>query len=256
MSIYDPLNDGVSKLELIDSMGNDLSIVNDAKASFERYSEDLGVSEKKLIISLLTSYPQHTSPLRGVTLKFKVKAPLGIARQWYKHVVASSHIDDQLQWNERSFRYSEALDPNEFYIPSEFRTQSTRNKQSSADPLDFSRNTAAYSVLRTHCDESFKTYKTLISYGVCREQARLALNPAIYTSWIWTTSLQAVLHFCSLRFHKDAQVEICKYAESIRKCIQQVAPFTYLVYTEVENELNKVVPVALQLAKSNLIGNL
>lgn len=80
MNYIDPLKDGKSRIELIDSMGNDLSIVNDARASFEKTSEQLNEKDIKLINYLIKH--EHTSPFRGVAFKFKVKAPLYICRQW------------------------------------------------------------------------------------------------------------------------------------------------------------------------------
>jgi thymidylate synthase (FAD) len=252
---FDPLQDGISCLELIDSMGNDLSVVNDARASFDKQSAEWSEADRNLLITLLTAWPQHTSPLRGVVLKFKVKAPLGIARQWWKSVVASSHVDDQIQHNERSFRYSEAEDPNEFYIPKEFRIQSTRNKQSSAEPLNLQDNLQANSFLRYSCKKSFATYEQLLNLGVCREQARLALNPAIYTSWVWTTSLQAALNFVALRHHSAAQSEIALYAGDLCQCIKSVVPETYAIWDEIRSELDPVIIEAMARVKMRLRSN-
>lgn len=80
MNCKDPLNDGKSRIELVDSMGNDLSIVNDARASFDKTSEALNDKDIKLIYYLIRN--QHTSPFRGVIFKFKIKAPLYVCRQW------------------------------------------------------------------------------------------------------------------------------------------------------------------------------
>ena len=80
MNYKEPLKDGKSRIELIDSMGNDLSIVNDARASFEKTSHKLNEKDIKLINYLIKH--QHTSPFRGVVFKFKVKAPLYVCRQW------------------------------------------------------------------------------------------------------------------------------------------------------------------------------
>ena len=110
MGYKDPLNDGKSRIELIDSMGNDLSIVNDARASFAKTSDNLDEKDIRLINYLIKH--EHTSPFRGVTFKFKVKAPLYICRQWWKHVIASNHNEEQLGWNEKSFRYLEIFDRN------------------------------------------------------------------------------------------------------------------------------------------------
>jgi thymidylate synthase (FAD) len=249
---FDPLQDGISCLELIDSMGNDLSVVNDARSSFEKISTEWSNADRNLLITLLTAWPQHTSPLRGVALKFRVKAPLGLARQWWKHVVGSSHYEDQLQHNEKSFRYSEIEDPNEFYIPKVFRTQSTRNKQSSAEPLEPEENMQAAETLAYACRESFDAYQVLLATGVCREQARLALNPAIYTSWVWTTSLQAALNFKALRHHSAAQSEIALYAADLGECIKLVVPETYAVWSEIQAELDPVIIEAMARVKARL----
>jgi thymidylate synthase (FAD) len=253
---FDPLQDDISRLELIDSMGNDLSVVNDARASFDKQSTEWSDADRRLLITLLTAWPQHTSPLRGVVLKFRVKAPLGIARQWWKHVVGSSHYEDQLQHNEKSFRYSEIDDPDEFYIPKVFRTQSTRNKQSSADPLGRQDNNFAKDTLAYACKVSFDVYKGMLEVGVCREQARLVLNPAIYTSWVWTASLQAALNFISLRRHSAAQSEIALYAADLAKCVESVAPETYAVWDEIRSELDPVIIEAMNRVKDRLKGQL
>jgi thymidylate synthase (FAD) len=249
---FDPLQDGISKLELIDSMGNDLSVVNDARASFDKISTEWSQSDRGLLITLLTAWPQHTSPLRGVALKFRVKAPLGIARQWWKSVVASSHIDDQVQWNEKSFRYSEAISPYEFYIPKELRTQSTRNKQSSAEPIALELQRRSLEIMQESCDRSFADYQSLIIHGVCREQARFVLNPAIYTSWVWTTSLQSALNFVSLRHHSAAQSEIALYAADLAQCIKSVAPHTYGIWNEIRSELDPMIVETMGRVKARL----
>jgi thymidylate synthase (FAD) len=117
----DPLGDGKSALCLLDSMGNSLSVVNDARQSFAAESAEWTDRDGKLLRYLAKHH--HTSPFRGVVFKWSVKAPLFIARQWWKHTVASTFVDDQLGWNEKSFRYC-AADEAEFYIPTEFLQQS------------------------------------------------------------------------------------------------------------------------------------
>ena len=127
--ILDPLGDGISHLELVDSMGNSLSVVNDARQSFDAKSVDWTDKDGKLLNYLARH--QHTSPFRGVVFKWFVKAPLFVTRQWYKHTIASTYVDDQLGWNEKSFRYCSAQDE-KFYVPPEFRYQSESNRQASA----------------------------------------------------------------------------------------------------------------------------
>lgn len=232
--ILDPLQDGKSSIQLLSSMGSDLDIANDARASFEKVSESLSAKDVKLIRYLLTSKPAHNSPLRGVVFKFKVKAPLAICRQWWKHVVASNHTDEQLGWNEKSFRYTEADDEGDFYIPWLFRLQSQSNKQSSEGVLDIDANKKAIEIFSKQCADSFKTYQELRSLGVCREQARLILNPAVYTSWVWTASLESVLNFLFLRRGNGAQHEISSYAIAINYLIKPIVPETLDIW----NELN------------------
>lgn len=223
--LYDPLQDGKSRLSLLKHMGSDLDVVNDARVSYAKHSEWMKEKDVRLLHYLVKN--KHTSPLRGVVFKFRVKAPLFIARQWWKHVIASSHADDQVGWNEKSFRYVEADDCEGFYVPSEFRQQSETNKQSSHGVLEGRDHGQAWNIYSTLCADSMKKYKALIGLGVCREQARGILAPAIYTSWIWTVSLQALLHFLELRKGSGAQSEISKYAECIEQIVEEIAPVTY-----------------------------
>lgn len=222
--VFDPLGDGKSQIQLIDRMGDDLSVVNDAKASFDNFSESMGGKEVRLINYLIKH--RHTSPLRGVVFKFKVKAPLFVCRQWWKHTIASAHADEQIGWNEKSLRYVAVEDGGEFYVPSEFRQQAKSNKQGSLEPLPKNQNASAQSTYRTLCLKSFEAYSELLELGVGKEQARAVLVPAVYTSWVWTASLQAVLHFCDLRKGEGAQAEIAHYVPSILESISDYIPNT------------------------------
>ena len=224
MAWIDPLKDGKSRIELIDSMGSDLSVVNDARASFEKSSEELKKKDIKLINYL--SKHQHTSPFRGVVFKFKIKAPLYICRQWWKHVIASNHNDEQLGWNEKSFRYVAIDDSNEFYIPKTFRQQSANNKQATEGMLDEESSLKAKMIYSEQCRSSYEAYQQLLELGVGREQARGVLIPSVYTSWVWTVSLQAVLHFISLRRGAGAQSEIGAYAQAITELIKPIVPIS------------------------------
>jgi thymidylate synthase (FAD) len=228
--VMDPLGDGKSRIELIAYMGSDLDIVNDARASFDRASDSLSDKDIKLINYLIKH--KHTSPFRGVVFKFKVKAPLFICRQWWKHVVASNHNEEQLGWNEKSFRYVPIDDSNDFYVPPTFRQQSENNKQATEGALD--RNTAAqaHSIYDQQCQASFLAYSQLLELGVGREQARGILVPSVYTSWVWTVSLQSVLHFIGLRVGKGAQQEIGSYAEAILELVKDVVPETIKAWEE------------------------
>ena len=219
---FDPLGDNKSSIELIDSMGNDLSIVNDARTSYDRTSGELTEKDVKLIEYLIKN--KHTSPLRGVVFKFRVKAPLYICRQWWKHVIASQHNDEQIGWNERSLRFTPVVDSNEFYIPTEFRLQSITNKQCTIGQVCSDDNASAIAVYQKQCEDSFLAYTQLLELGVGREQARGVLVPSVYTTWVWTVSLQSLLNFIDLRLGDGSQNEIAAYASAIVPMAQTVVP--------------------------------
>lgn len=221
MSAADPLNDGKSHLALIDSMGNSLSIVNDARQSFDNRGEQWEEKDGKLLAYLAKH--GHTSPFRGVVFKWQVKAPLFVARQWWKHTVASTFVDDQLGWNEKSFRYCSADDA-EFYCPGTFFQQSENNRQAAGEPLSEGATDLA---LQYYCAALYATmeaYEGLLLAGVCKEQARAILPAAMYTSFVWTCSLQALFHFISLRIGHGAQGEIVAYAQALLELGRPVAP--------------------------------
>ena len=225
----DPLGDGKSSLRLLDSMGNSLSVVNDARQSFDAKSAEWTERDGKLLRYLAKHH--HTSPFRGVVFKWSVKAPLFIARQWWKHTVASTFVDDQLGWNEKSFRYC-AADEAEFYIPIEFLQQSEDNRQASAGPLP-SRSQALALVQYAQAVEACKqAYAGLLLIGVSKEQARAILPSALYTSFVWTCSLQALFHFISLRIGKGAQGEIVAYAKALLDLGRPVAPEAFDAFAE------------------------
>ncbi|NDF98646.1 MAG: FAD-dependent thymidylate synthase [Chitinophagia bacterium] len=211
-SSLDPLNDGISFVRLIDWMGSSLDIVCDARQSFEQSSAKWSEKDQKLLNYLVKH--QHTSPFRGVVTKWQVKAPLFIARQWWKHVIGGTYANDQLGWNEKSFRYCEA-DSEEFYMPREFRRQSESNKQASAGPLEGRANDLAMIEYAKGLQAAKGAYQTLLALGVSKEQARGVLPTSLYTSFTWTCSLQALLHFISLRSPADAQGEIQAYAQAL-----------------------------------------
>ena len=225
----DPLGDGKSSLRLLDSMGNSLSVVNDARQSFAGESAEWTERDGKLLRYLAKHH--HTSPFRGVVFKWSVKAPLFIARQWWKHTVASTFVDYQLGWNEKSFRYC-AADEAEFYIPIEFLQQSEDNRQASAGPLPSRSQSLAFAQYAQAVEVCKQAYAGLLLTGVSKEQARAVLPSALYTSFVWTCSLQALFHFISLRIGHGAQGEIVAYAKALLELGIPVAPEAFDAFAE------------------------
>jgi thymidylate synthase (FAD) len=229
MTMLDPLGDGKSSLRLLDFMGNSLSVVNDARQSFDAESAEWTERDGKLLRYLAKHH--HTSPFRGVVFKWSVKAPLFVARQWWKHTVASTFVDDQLGWNEKSFRYC-AADEAEFYVPTEFLQQSEDNRQASAGPLDADKQSLATIEYVCALHACQKAYAGLLLTGVSKEQARAILPSALYTSFVWTCSLQALFHFISLRIGHGAQGEIVAYAKALLELGRPVAPEAFDAFAE------------------------
>ena len=224
----DPLGDGKSLVMLVDSMGNSLSVVNDARQSFGQRSEEWTERDAKLINYLAAHH--HTSPFRGVVFKWFVKAPLFIARQWWKHVVASTYVDDQLGWNEKSFRYCSAEDA-QFYMPAHFAKQSESNRQASDGYVDADAQAEAKRLYAQALEATTSAYEGLLAAGVSKEQARAILPSALYTSFVWTCSLQALFHFISLRADaKSAQSEIAAYARALLILARPVAPEAFAAF--------------------------
>jgi thymidylate synthase (FAD) len=229
MTMLDPLGDGKSALRLLDSMGNSLSVVNDARQSFAAESTEWTERDGKLLRYLAKHH--HTSPFRGVVFKWSVKAPLFVARQWWKHTVASTFVDDQLGWNEKSFRYC-AADEAEFYVPKEFLQQSEDNRQASAGPLPSRSQSLAFAQYAQAVEACKQAYAGLLLTGVSKEQARAILPSALYTSFVWTCSLQALFHFISLRIGHGAQGEIVAYAKALLELGRPVAPEAFDAFAE------------------------
>jgi thymidylate synthase (FAD) len=161
-----------------------------------------------------------------VTLE--VKAPLMVARQWFKYVVGSDHTMDG--WNETSRRYV-TMEP-EFYIPEVWRSAPENKKQGSGGPVDQHIADSTDESFRWHIDNSLIRYSAALAQGVAPEQARLFLPAyAMYTTWRWSASLQSVAHFLRQRLADDAQVEIQEYAKAVDSLVRPLFPITVAALT-------------------------
>jgi thymidylate synthase (FAD) len=204
-------------VRLVESMGNDLSIVRAARVSYDadwRAGEDEG-SDKRLINYLWRN--GHTSPFEAVTLTFEVKAPIFVLRQWHRHRTWS--------YNELSARYREL--PEEFYIPhpEDVGVQSTDNKQGrelvgNADAL----RCVEINEMREACLHSFRVYRALIEAKWPRELARSVLPVNTYSHMFATVNLLNLFRFLTLRCDTHAQYEIRVYAQAMRELARKVAP--------------------------------
>jgi thymidylate synthase (FAD) len=218
-------------VRLVNSWGTELDIVNSARVSYDKESENLTDKDTKLINFLVRD--KHDSTLRHCGFTFEVYAPLMIARQWYKHAVSSSHIEDQLGWNESSRRY--VTENEEFYLPTadEWRSKPENSKQGSGEPLPYVEGQILTQELLDFIEYGNGLYQKAMDKGVAPEQARLFL-PAygMYVRWRWTTSLNSALHFLSLRMGHGAQSEIMDYASAVNEIVKERFPITTAAWEE------------------------
>lgn len=199
-------------VRLLDVMGDDLKIVNAARISFNKHKDVFDEKDYDLMRYLVEH--EHLAPFRHCKLTFHVKAPIFVMRQWMKHRIDS-------EFNEISGRYVE-LSEAEFFVPEIFRKQAKVNKQGSEGEVE--RQDYMSNVYIESCENSFEDYKTLIEYGVCREQARCVLPLALYTEVHWTCGLQALAHFLHLRLDSHAQKEIQDYAQVCLELAEKAFP--------------------------------
>ena len=201
-------------VRLVDAMGTDLTVVNAAKVSYDKASQEMSAKEERLIKFLARE--GHTSPFRHSIMQFEIYAPLMVARQHWKYIVGSDHTMDS--WNESSRRY--VTEKSTFYVPgpAEWRSAPDNSKQGSGKPLDAEAGANFTSQLLWYIEEGERMYEEAMENGVCAEQARLFL-PAygMYVRYYWTASLQSVSHFLNQRLAHDSQKEIQEYAKAVKE---------------------------------------
>lgn len=205
-------------------MGNDLSIVNSARLSFNqtwKTGTDEG-SDFRLLKYLYTH--EHMTPFESVELSFEVKAPIFIARQWMRHRTFS--------YNEVSGRYTEL--PDEFYIPwVGLGIQDKSNKQGRIlSDVPSAQEQEYIEYMAYTAEECFRVYKFLLSKNVPREIARTVLPLSTYTVFRVKGNLRNFLHFLDLRLDPHSQYEIRVYAEAMKTLMEEVIPETMKLYDE------------------------
>lgn len=201
-------------VRLVDSMPRedlDSSIVQAARVSYGDGTKSVR-GDRSLIRYLLRH--AHTTPFEMVEFKFHIKMPIFLARQHMRHRTASI--------NEISGRYSEL--PCEFHVPSEYRGQSTINKQGSEGLLETREAMVLLRDQKASCEQSFEVYKRLLDHGVSRETAREHLPLSTYTEFFWKINLHNLLHYLKLRMDSHAQPEIQDYANAIYELIKPHVP--------------------------------
>lgn len=194
-------------VELIDSMGSDLSVVNAARVSFHKFHEKFQDGDEKLINYLAKH--GHWTPFAHAFLSFRIKAPIFVARQLVKHQVG-------LAWNEVSRRYVD--DEPEFWFPETWRGKPVNAKQGSTQEDKDPTGGITQGVMDT-VEQCLGDYLGMIELGVAPEQARMVLPQNTMTEWLWSGSLAAFARVCKLRLDPHAQQETQDVAFEIDRLV-------------------------------------
>lgn len=212
-------------VRVIDYMGDDSAITQAARVSYGRGTKSVS-NDEGLIRYLMRHW--HSTPFEMCEVKFHIKLPVFVARQWIRHRTANV--------NEYSARYS-ILD-REFYIPQpeQLAAQSTANHQGRGQSLQGEEAARVLDLLREDAMRSYDNYEAMLSQegqqGLARELARMNLPANIYTQWYWKVDLHNLFHFLRLRADAHAQYEIRTYADTIGQIVKDWVPFAYAAFED------------------------
>ena len=209
------VNGTMMKVELIDRMGTDLSVVNAARVSYSKTKDVFDGKDEKLIKFLAEH--EHWSPFAHASMQFRIKAPIFVARQLVKHQVG-------LVWNEVSRRYVDF--PPEIYKPEAWRGRPVNSKQGSDGTVELGQ-TIDHN-LETTMESCLILYNTMIQKGVAPEQARMVLPQSMMTEWYWSGTVYAFARVCNLRCKPDTQKETQDVANVIDKLADEAFPYCWM----------------------------
>ena len=220
-------------IRVVDYMGEDSSIVQAARVSYGKGTKK--VSTDSGLIKYLMRH-RHTTPFEMCEIKYHVKLPIFVARQWIRHRTANV--------NEYSARYS-ILDK-EFYLPSKehLAAQSKNNRQGRGNLINGKQADAILDMLKQDAERTYKNYEEMLNErfdgttideskdGLARELARMNLTLNTYTQWYWKTDLLNLLNFLNLRTDNHAQYEIRTYADAMLKTVKKWVPIAYEAFVD------------------------
>jgi len=239
-------------VRVVDYMGDDAAVVQAARVSYGRGTRK--VSEDRGLINYLMRH-RHTTPFEMCEIKYHVKLPIFVARQWIRHRTANV--------NEYSARYS-ILD-NEFYVPApeHLAAQATTNQQGRSEVLEGAAAQRVLDLLRTEAERAYAGYAELLNEdasgatrpGLARELARINLSLGFYTQWYWKTDLHNLMHFLSLRADPHAQYEIRAYAEVMLETLKRWVPMTYAAFLEYRMNAALISATGLAVIRRLLAGD-
>jgi thymidylate synthase (FAD) len=242
-------------VRVIDYMGDDSSIVQAARVSYGRGTKH--VSKDRGLINYLMRH-RHTTPFEMCEIKYHVKLPIFVARQWIRHRTANV--------NEYSARYS--ILANEFYVPEpeHLAPQTSTNGQGRGASLDIHDAQRVLDLLREDGERAYVQYRTLLNEddagapidpnwpGLARELARMSLSLNFYTEWYWKIDLYNLMHFLGLRADPHAQYEIRAYAEAMLGTMQRWVPSAYAAFLEYRMNAASISATGLKVIQRMLAG--
>ena len=202
------------------ALADDLSVVNAARVSFARRKEVMDDSDIGLVWFLMRE--RHGTPFEHNALRFHVRCPIFVAREWFRHRVGS--------YNEFSMRYAEAKD--DFYVPAaeDVRTQVGKPGAYTFETVPPELAASTQAALEASYASAFATYQGLVAQGVAREVARAVLPVGIYTEFYWTVNARALMNFLSLRNAETAQREIRAFAAAVEELFAGAMPVTHAAF--------------------------
>ena len=243
-------------IRVIDYMGDDSSIVQSARVSYGKGTKKVSTDEG-LIRYLMRHW--HSTPFEMCEIKYHVKLPIFIARQWIRHRTANV--------NEYSARYS-ILDK-EFYIPAkeQLSAQATNNRQGRGDLITGEQADEVLKILKDDAVRTYDNYEKMLNErfdgtiidekksGLARELARMNLTLNSYTQWYWKTDLLNLMNFLFLRGDSHAQYEIRVYAEKMLDTVKKWVPITHAAFLDYRVGAAHLSSKGLKIIKSMINGN-
>ena len=242
-------------IRVIDYMGDDSSIVQSARVSYGKGTKKVSTDDG--LIRYLMRY-RHSTPFEMCEIKYHVKLPIFIARQWIRHRTANV--------NEYSARYS-ILDK-EFYLPAkdQLASQSKSNRQGRGEVLQGKQAEEVLNILKDDATRTYDNYEKLLNerfdgtkidenkIGLARELARMNLTLNTYTQWYWKTDLLNLLNFLFLRADDHAQYEIRVYADKMLDTVKKWVPITYQAFMDYRVGAAEISSKGLKVIKFMISG--
>lgn len=214
------LEDNIGFIELLDVFGDDLTVVNAARVSFHKESDELSDRDVGLIKYLAKH--QHISPFFHPIIRFRIKMPIFVMREWYRHTIGFAR-------NEVSRRY--VTDTPDIFVPKKLRMKDKNVKQGSkSEAVQESEQLRAE--MQEYCKKSLEYYNFLLDHEVCAEQARMILPQSMYTEFIETASLGGYARLVKLRVDATAQREIQSYARLVDTFLKERFPISWAALME------------------------